>query len=205
LSRPGIILDRDGTLIDVVRDEETGVVSVAFHPNHIQFLPTVLDGLRDLVEAGFVLGIATNQPSAAKGMYSRAAIERTNQALLDRLAQGGTPIAALEACLHHPAGGPGGDASLVGPCECRKPKPGMLLALIEKLDLDPARTFMIGDSHADVQAARAAGVRAGLVFSLERCELCPLRGGPPGAPDFVASRFQDLVRRLLAESGAGPG
>lgn len=198
VSRPGIILDRDGTLIDVVRDEETGVVSVAFHPDQLRFLPTVPDGLRALSDAGFTLAIATNQPSAAKGFYSRSAIERTNQALLERLRDAGVSIAALEVCLHHPSGGPGGDSSLVMDCECRKPKPGMLNSLIRSLDFDPSRSFMVGDSLGDVQAARAAGIRSGLVFALERCELCPLRSGPPGAPDFVASRFSDLAKLLIA-------
>lgn len=205
MSRPGIILDRDGTLIDVVRDEETGVVSVAFHPDHLVFLPTVLEGLRELSEAGFVLAIASNQPGAAKGSYSRGAIERTNAALLERLAAASIPIAAMELCLHHPTGAPNGDKSLIGPCECRKPKPGMLDTLAKKLDLDRGRSFMIGDSPGDVQAARAAGFGAALVYSLERCELCPLRHGPPGAPDLVASRFQELTTEIIrrARSSAG--
>jgi D-glycero-D-manno-heptose 1,7-bisphosphate phosphatase len=198
-ARRGVVLDRDGTLIDVVRDEETGVISVAFHPDQLRFLPGVLAGLSKLAAAGFALAIATNQPGAAKGQISRGAIERTNQALLEKLWRSGIPIESFSVCLHHPQGGPNGDPSLVESCECRKPKPGMLLGIVEELGLDPSQSYMIGDSRADVDAAHAAGLRSGLIFSRERCELCPLRGGPAGAPEFCAPNFEQLVDIILAQ------
>ena len=199
-TRPGVIVDRDGTLIDVVRDEETGVVSAAFHPSQLRLLPGVVEGLTALGAAGYTICIATNQPGAAKGQFSRAAIERTNAALVALLQSHGVSIASVEVCLHHPEGGPGGDSSLVGPCSCRKPAPGLLLQAIEHAALDPQRTWMIGDAPADLGAARAAALRVGLVFPRNRCELCPLRDGPPGSPDLWALRFDELCSQLLASA-----
>jgi D-glycero-D-manno-heptose 1,7-bisphosphate phosphatase len=175
--RRGVILDRDGTLIDVFRDEETGFISTAFHPDQLTLLPGVLDGLRLLAGAGYALAIATNQPGPAKGQFSAAAVKRTNDALVARLEAEGIRIAQVEACMHHPAGGPGGDAALVGPCDCRKPMPGMLLTIARSLSLVPGESWMVGDSAADVEAGDAAGMRTGLVFANNRCELCPLRVG----------------------------
>jgi len=199
----GVIVDRDATLIDVVRDEETGAVTVAFHPSQIRLLNGVVRGLQALNEAGYVIAIATNQPGPAKGQFSAAAVQRTNQALVERLAEHGVRIAAVEVCMHHPDGGPGGDPALVGPCDCRKPQPGMLLRAIERCGLDPAATWMIGDSVADVGAARAAGIRSALVFPLDRCELCPLREGPPGAPTLHAPRFDLVAQAVLAAEQLG--
>ncbi len=196
--RPGVIVDRDGTLIDVVRDEETGVISAAFHPSQLRLLPGVIEGLTSLAAAGYAICIATNQPGAAKGQYSRDAIERTNAALVALLASHGVTIETVEVCLHHPEGGPDGDSSLVGPCTCRKPAAGLLLQAIEHAGLDPQKTWMIGDTPADLGAARAASLRVGLVFPQNRCELCPLRDGPPGAPDLWALRFDDLCAQILA-------
>ncbi len=196
-ARPGAILDRDGTLIDVVRDEETGTVQVAFHPSQLRLLPGVVEGLHLLAAAGYGLAIATNQPGPAKGQVSLAAVERTNSALLGLLAAEGIEIAALEVCLHHPSGGPGGDARWVTECACRKPKPGLLFRAIEHAGLDATRTWMIGDSAADVGAARAAHVRSALVFLEERCEICPLRDGPLVRPDLRAPRFDQLVAAIL--------
>ena len=193
----GVILDRDGTLIDVVRDEETGAISVAFHPAQLRLLPGVVEGLRLLADAGYLLSVASNQPGPAKGQFSVAAVERTNRALVELLRTHGLEIAAFQVCLHHPEGGAGGDSSLVGPCECRKPKQGLLLGIARQLGVEPMRTWMIGDSASDVEAARAAGMRAALVFSTQRCELCPLRGGPSIAPDLVMPRLDELARAIV--------
>ncbi len=172
------IFDRDATVIDVVRDEEIGVVTVAFHPDQIRVLPGAVEGMRALADAGFVLALATNQPGPAKGQFSARAVEQTNDALVARLAREGVHVAAVEVCMHHPEGGPGGDPALRGPCDCRKPKPGMLNALMTRLGGDRGASWMIGDSAGDVQAGRAAGLRTGLVFATTRCELCPLKGWP---------------------------
>ena len=198
---PVAILDRDGTIIDVVRDEETGAIAVAFHPSHVRFLPGALEGMRALQDAGFLLAIATNQPAPAKGQFSAAAVARTNAALVARLADAGLRIAALEVCMHHPSGGEGGDRALVGPCECRKPKPGLLNTIVSKLGADRRASWMIGDAVGDVQAGVSAGLHTGLVFAQNRCELCPLRGGPSGlAADAVGATLRDVAGAILGRA-----
>ena len=199
--RPGIILDRDGTLIDVVRDEETGVISVAWAPAQLRFLPGVLEGLALLKDAGFGFAIATNQPGPAKGQFSVEAVHRTHHALVAALAESGIAISSVEVCWHHPEGSPYGVSELACNCDCRKPKPGLLLRALVNGELDPERSWMIGDSPTDVEAARNAKLRSALVFAQNRCELCPLRSGSPIVPDVVAPRFDEVARRILAAPG----
>jgi D-glycero-D-manno-heptose 1,7-bisphosphate phosphatase len=98
--------------------------------------------------------------------------------------------------MHHPEGGPGGDASLVGPCACRKPKPGMLLDIARDLGLDASVSWMIGDTTSDVEAGRAASMRTGLVFDRRRCELCPLRDGPSVKPDVQGATLVEVARTI---------
>jgi D-glycero-D-manno-heptose 1,7-bisphosphate phosphatase len=191
------LLDRDGTLIDVVRDEATGMMSVAFHPDHVRFLPGAVEGARMLRDAGFLLALVTNQPAPAKGQFSRAAVERTNAAVVEQLALAGVEIAQVAVCLHHPGGGPGGDDSFVCDCNCRKPKPGLLLEVLEKLGADPHESWMIGDSVSDLQAGRAAGVRTGLVFAPHRCELCPHRHGLAAHPDVQGATVLAVAQQIV--------
>lgn len=206
MKRRGVLLDRDGTLIDFVRDAELGSVVSAFHPDQIRILPGVVEGLRLLADSGFVLAIATNQPGAAKGQVPEEAISRTNTALVEQLRSLGIPIAEVAVCLHHPEGGPGGERRLRGQCDCRKPKPGLLLSLIRSLDLDPGETWMVGDSAADVGAALAAGVRAALLLEVGRCELCPLKGAsssvPLPCPEIVAPRLDALAGAIVRAEAA---
>ncbi len=199
-ARQAFIVDRDGTLIDFFRDAELGVVTPAFHPSQIRFLPDALTALRLIRDSGLAFAIATNQPQAAKGQLPRAAIERTNAALLVRLADEGVPALAIETCLHHPDGGEGGDPELIGPCDCRKPKPGLLLALGDRFDLDLSGSVFVGDTPTDVRAAHAAGMRSGLVMQLGRCELCPGRSDPffGAVPEATGATLLEVTRALLA-------
>jgi D-glycero-D-manno-heptose 1,7-bisphosphate phosphatase len=197
-TRPGIILDRDGTLIDVIRDEETGLVSVAWAPSQLRFLPGVLEGLTRLKAAGYAFAIATNQPGPAKAQFSADAVHRTHHALVAALAEAGIAITSVEVCLHHPLGSPHGPPELITACDCRKPKPGLLLRALQNGSFDPRGTWMIGDSTTDVEAAHQAGLRSALVFAQNRCELCPLRQGSPIVPDVIGPRLDVVAERILA-------
>jgi D-glycero-D-manno-heptose 1,7-bisphosphate phosphatase len=201
----GIILDRDGTLIDVVRDEELGAIVTAFHPKQVRLLPGVLEGLVALRDAGFVFAIATNQPGPAKGQYTADAVARTNAEVVRILGEHGITIAHVATCMHHPDGGPGGDPTLVGPCPCRKPKPGLVLECIERLALDAGASWMIGDTRSDVEAGVAAGTRTALLFDPKRCELCPLREGAGQVrptPDVHGAKLDAVARAILGGSAA---
>ncbi len=198
--RPGVILDRDGTLIDVVRDEETGTVSVAFHPDQLRALAGS-DRRPRLARARRLRVRDRDQPTRPGPRSDLGRRRGAHQpGLLALLAEHGIEIAAARGVLAPPERRPGAVTHAgSGECTCRKPKPGLLLNAIEHAGFDATRTWMIGDSTSDVLAAHAAGVRSALVFPMNRCELCPLRSGPElsARPNWVAARFDDLARLIV--------
>lgn len=197
--KPLIILDRDGTLIDFVRDEELGFVGVAFHPAQVRLLNGVIEGLRKLADAGFRFALATNQPGPAKGQYSAEAVSRTNQALLDHLAAHDILVEYTCACLHHPEGGEGGDPTLVGACECRKPKPGMFEEILDALAASRETTWVVGDQLSDIAAGKAASLHTALLLDSRRPELWPAHSAEArDAADLVAPTLDALAELIVA-------
>ena len=139
---PALFLDRDGVLI-----EDKGYV---FRPEDVVWLAGAGDALRLAHQAGYQVVIVSNQSGVARGLYTEADVETLHRWMNEQL-EGA--IDAFYYCPHGP------DST----CDCRKPKPGLLLRAIEEMDLDPARSLAVGDKLRDVEAAQAAGVR-GILF-----------------------------------------
>jgi D-glycero-D-manno-heptose 1,7-bisphosphate phosphatase len=137
------LLDRDGTLIEHVGNRS------ARCPSELRLKPGVVEGLTLLRKNGFDLAIVTNQPDIARGLVTVHDALRTNQVLAGGLRCAGIRVCGSYTCEHDDADG----------CDCRKPKPGLLLEAMRQENARPSKTVMIGDSDADEGAAKAAGVR----------------------------------------------
>ena len=156
--RPGVLIDRDGTLN---RD-----VSHLHRAEGLEVFPGVGAALRRLNRAEWRTAVITNQPVLARGQADEAALRRIHARLDTELAIDGAYFDRYYHCPHHPdAGVPGGVAALKIVCDCRKPAPGLVLRAACDLNLDLAASWFIGDSTADLGAAEAAGVSAILVLS----------------------------------------
>jgi D-glycero-D-manno-heptose 1,7-bisphosphate phosphatase len=148
----GVILDRDGTLI-----EEVGYLD---RLDRLQFYPYSVDAVRLLNRAGFKVAIATNQSGVARGIVEESFVSEAHKYIGEQLAAGGARVDAFYYCPHHP------DAprrEYAQTCECRKPSPGMLRRAAADLDLDLARSFVVGDRWNDIEAGAAVGARSVLV------------------------------------------
>jgi D-glycero-D-manno-heptose 1,7-bisphosphate phosphatase len=136
-----VFLDRDGVINRaVVRDGKP------YPPDTIEDLEVlagVPDALAKLRDAGFRLIVVTNQPDVARGTQSREVIEAIHARLTAELA-----VDEVVACYHD------GDA-----CECRKPKPGALVAAAERHGVELEQSFMVGDRWRDIEAGQRAGCR----------------------------------------------
>jgi D-glycero-D-manno-heptose 1,7-bisphosphate phosphatase len=186
-----VFLDRDGVLDAAVPDPLSGQPESPLQVADARLLPGAAEAVCKLAQAGFALVCVSNQPAAAKGRATVAQLLAVHERVLELLAMEGTRLQASRLCPHHPDGVV---AELSGPCPCRKPAPGMLLDAAETLGLDLRRSWMIGDTDADVAAGRAAGCRTVLI---EYPGSAHKRSGGAGE-DLLASDLADAAARVLA-------
>ena len=138
-----VFLDRDGVLNRAV--VRGGKPYPPATPEEIEILPDVPAALRRLKERGFLLLVATNQPDVARGTQTRSAVERMHLKLGSEL-----PLDGFLVCYHDDS----------DHCDCRKPRPGLLIEAARRHDLDLARCYLVGDRWRDVDAGVAAGCKA---------------------------------------------
>lgn len=145
--KKAVFLDRDGVL-NRERGKHTWTLE------DFEVLPDVPQALKLLQDDGYLLVVITNQSGIGLGLYGHAEVAILHRYLHNMLAEQGVHLTAIRYCPHHPS---------QGKCLCRKPGSSMLERAIAILDIDPARSVMIGDRERDTQAAEAVGVRGILV------------------------------------------
>ncbi|MCS7314420.1 MAG: HAD family hydrolase [Bryobacterales bacterium] len=178
--KPAVFLDRDGVLVRerLVEGKPLPPLSAA----EMEIVAAARSALQQLRACGFRLVVVTNQPDVARGLVSPGDIRRMHERLRAEL-----PLDAIYACMHDDADG----------CDCRKPKPGLLLQAARELGLDLSRSFMVGDRWRDVEAGRAAGCRT---VWIDR----GYRERPPLAPpDARVESLEQAVAWILSETRKG--
>lgn len=189
--RRAAFLDRDGVLNALVPDPASGRCESPLHPRDVRLLPGAAASARRLADAGFALVGVSNQPAAAKGTISLEELFAVQERVLELLSAEGVLFDDFRLCSHHPEGVV---AELRGPCDCRKPAPGMLLETAAKLNLDLPSSWMIGDTDTDVDAGRAAGCRTALI---EHPGSAHKRGGS-GTADLKAADLAHAVTAIVS-------
>lgn len=138
---PAIILDRDGVIIENRDNYVCSWGDVEIYPQALRALASARHSLYKIV-------IITNQAGIGKGIIPLQTATKINQRLVQIIEKAGGRVDGLYMCPHTPQ----------DQCECRKPRPGMILQAERELSLDLSRSWMIGDALSDLQAGRAAGV-----------------------------------------------
>ncbi len=145
--RGAVIFDRDGVL-----NEDVGY---AYRPDQIVWVQGAIAAVKAVNDAGLFAFVATNQSGVARGFYTESDVEALHGWMNAELARHGARIDAFVYCPHHV------DGTLElyrRACDWRKPGPGMILSLLRRFPVDPARALMIGDNASDMAAAQAAGI-----------------------------------------------
>jgi D-glycero-D-manno-heptose 1,7-bisphosphate phosphatase len=149
--RRAVFLDRDGVLNRNVFYADTGAWESPRTSSELVLAPGVVEGLRQLVAAGFLLILVSNQPNAAKGKCSEAELQAIHARLVALLAAEGLALDEAYYCTHHPDFG--------GACVCRKPSPHWLLCAADSFRLKLPACWMVGDRATDMECGRRAGTR----------------------------------------------
>ena len=174
-SRPAVFLDRDGVLNQLV--ERDGKQVSPRRASDFRLFDEVDDAVRQLHQLGLEVFVVTNQPDIARRLMDAAELDAMH-AQLQRVVN----AREVAVCPHDDSDG----------CDCRKPLPGMIHRLAKRWNIDLSRSFLAGDLPRDVQAARAAGVRAILVD----------RSGRGGDADVVVDSLAAAVTHI--ESALSP-
>lgn len=165
--RPAVFLDRDGVLLD----------------DELHVMPGVRDALQRLHSAAFALVVVTNQTIISRGVATEEEVDEAHWRLREQLPE----IDAFYVCPHHP----NADVDRYRiECDCRKPRPGLLLRAAEELELDLARSWMVGDRISDIAAGARAGCRTVLVRTGAHLE-SPIVSPDPIDPALRADREAD--------------
>ena len=193
MSRRAVFMDRDGTIC-----EEVGYVN---HLSRSRLLPRSLEAIRLANEAGFLVIVATNQSGVARGLFDEDLVRAVHRQLVARAEAGGARLDAIYYCPHHPREG---SPPYRQECDCRKPRPGMLLRAAREHDVDLPSSYMVGDSLVDLEAARAAGGVGGHVLTgYGRGRADHHAASIKAPPAHTAGDLLDAVRWILGQAG-GP-
>lgn len=187
MSNVGVFLDRDGTIIEEVDFLRT--------PDKLRLIDGAADAIGRLNAGGIVTCVISNQSGVARGYFTESDLQRIHERLKNDLQQGGACLDRIYYCPHYPDGMPPYNIM----CDCRKPKPGMILQGIREFGLDAARSFVVGDRAVDVLAARAAGASAILVltgYGKKALDECTSEGI---IIDYVAETIGDAVTFIFTQ------
>ena len=136
-----VFLDRDGTIAEDVH--------YCRRAEDFRILPRVPQAIRLLNQHGFKVVVITNQSGIARGYFTEETLSHIHDRMKSDLQQDGASIDAIYVCPHHPDEG----------CECRKPKPALLIGAANDIGIVLSRSYMVGDDPKDVQAGKDAGCR----------------------------------------------
>jgi D-glycero-D-manno-heptose 1,7-bisphosphate phosphatase len=176
-ARWAVFLDRDGVLNEAI--VRNGKPYPPAGIDQLKLVPGAAAALERLRKASFLLIVVTNQPDVARGMQTREGVEGLHGAIAAAL-----PLDAFLVCWHDDR----------DRCECRKPKPGLLLEAASRYEIDLRRSFLIGDRWRDIDAGSAAGCRT---VQIDRGYN---EKSPQPPPDFHASSLTEAVEWIIGAS-----
>ena len=187
--RRAIFLDRDGVINQMVYHPDFGIVDSPANPDEFVLRPGASQAIREINSQGYLAIVISNQPGVAKGKYTQKLLQAITEKMHRELARDGARLDAVYYCMHHP--------EAIVPkykqvCDCRKPKPGLLLRAAKEWDVDLGTSFFIGDGITDILAGQAAGVQTILVSS-KKLYVYDALAAHNARPDFIVGNLAEAI------------
>ena len=187
-----IFLDRDGTIND-----EVGYLDSA---DKLRIIPAAFEAVRLINASSMKAVVITNQAGVAKGLFTEEFVREINGQIQSAFLAQGALINRFYFCPHHPTEG-------IDPyrliCDCRKPEPGLLLQAAVDLNIDLARSYVIGDRLRDIETAHRVGAKGVLVMTGYGQDLMqeagPDRANELNQPDYIAQDILEAVHWILKD------
>jgi D-glycero-D-manno-heptose 1,7-bisphosphate phosphatase len=195
-----VFLDRDGVINELVYFPELGIVDSPLNPDQFRLIPRAAKAIRRFNELGLKVIVVSNQPAIAKGKMTMKLFEEIRAKMINMLRDEGARIDGEYYCFHHP------EAKLPEyrvSCDCRKPKPGLLLTAARDFKLNLRECYMVGDGLTDVIAGRSAGCKTILIGSL-KCDVCKLMDVMGVKPDYIVpslNHASEIIEREVKGIG----
>jgi len=194
-----VFLDRDGVINEIVYFPEFGVLDSPLDTKQFRLLPSVAEAIRAFNRLGLKVIVVSNQPGIAKGKTTEEVFERVRLKMRKELEKRGAHIDAEYYCFHHPLAK---IAKYRGNCDCRKPKPGLILRAAKDSGLDLSKCYVVGDGLTDIKAGKAVGCRSFLIGNL-KCDLCRLMEEENVKPDLIVPSLLHASRIIEKEVNEG--
>lgn len=195
-SRKAVFLDRDGVLNELIYFAEEGRIDTPLTPRQFRLMPGVVDGIKTLQASGYRVIIISNQPGIAKRQFTPQMFGRIREKTKRLLQKEGIRLDGEYYCLHHPYAR---RKQYRQACDCRKPRPGLILRAAQEGAIDIKSSFMVGDGFADIEAGMRAGCKTILVGHLSSL-LTRMMGKKHLYPTYLAENFEEAAQWIV---GAG--
>ena len=189
VSAKAAFLDRDGIINELVYFPEHGIVDSPFIPEQVRLTPFAIQAVNRFHDMGFKVIVISNQPGMAKGHFDENTFDAISSKIRDLLRRGNATLDGEYYCFHHPNGI---RKEYSRECDCRKPKPGLILKAAKDHDISLANSFMLGDGSVDVKTGHAAGCATILVASANNL-LLRILSEQDTQPDYLAGTMKEAV------------
>ena len=185
-----VFLDRDGVINELIYHTEAGIIDSPFTVDQIKLLPDVGKAINLIHDLGYLAVIVSNQPGMAKDHFTPEVFEQMKQKLHEELKKQDASVDAEYYCIHHPDATKKAYKKI---CNCRKPKPGLIIQAAQDHTINLETSWVIGDSLTDIQAGQAVSCHT-ILLGRMKCDICKRMDDLGVKPDHIAPNLYKAIK-----------